>query len=400
MSVVTEDPEQDGARPPGAEAPAEDSPQPRPVRVGWVAGPRTLDRFARTLGPLAIGMLDELVHLTAICPEGIDTRQLPTPPIEIIPYSRRKWWMPTRKVAEPLAEKLSGGKLELLHALDADTAALTGHLARSLGICCVISCYSLRDARRLGKVGQQVAAVLAASRPILEQLRRRKVAPTERIRLLRPGVHRVRHANCFNDPQHSICIVMCGALDDFNAYGAALHSFAELTSRNYDCAFFIIGSGPAETRLRALSERLAVHHALTFADYQPGVQLPGIFKAADVYVAPVSRRDLDVHCLLAMAAGVPVLAASGGAGDFLHHGRTALLFKRGGQADLTMKLLGVVEDRAAARDLAESALRYLGENHSPAAMVFALADIYRQVAGSHPQPGHPQPPSRFHRDSG
>ena len=109
-------------------------------------------------------------------------------------------------------------------------------------------------------------------------------------------------------------------------------------------------------------------------------------KAADVYVSPVSRKSLDVQRLLAMAAGVPVLAATGGVGDFLHDAQTALLFAPGDSADLTTKLLGVVEDRAAARNLAEGGLQYLRENHSPTSMVVELAEAYRRMMEAKPQP--------------
>ena len=386
ISGVSEDLENSGARPGTAEGAGGDLAPARQIRVGWVAGTRTLERFGRTLRPLAIGLLDEFVRLTAICPEDTDTRQLPIPPIEVVACARRKWWTTTRKAAEPIAQRLRTAKLELLHALDADAAALTERLARILGIGWAVSCYGLDGARRLKKLGDHVAAVFAASVPILEELRRKKVAPPERLLLLRPGVHRVRHANCFNDPQHSISIVTCGVLDDFGAYATVLRSFAELRSRDYDCALFVIGTGPAETKLRALSASLGVHRDLTFADYQPGVQLPGILKAADVYVSPVSRKSLDVQRLLAMAAGVPVLAATGGVGDFLHDAQTALLFAPGDSADLTTKLLGVVDDRAAARNLAEGGLQYLRENHSPTSMVVELAEAYRRMMEAKPQP--------------
>ena len=364
-----------------AEQPRQDrlASSPRPLRVAWVAGQQTLDRFARVLRPLAIGMLDELVQLTAICPERADASSMPTPPVAVMPYATPRWWNRWTSLAHPLVEKLPADKLQLLHALDAGSAKLAAALAKRLGLPYIVSCHSLRDARRLDRRDHNVAAVVAASEPILAQLQRRKVARDDKLHLLRPGVHRVRHANCFNDPQRSISIVLCGALDDFDAYAAALRSLAELTAREYDCAFFIIGDGPAERRLRSLAERLAMHHQLTFAGPRPGPQLPGILKAADIYVSPVSRTDLDLHCLLAMAAGVPVLAPSGGAADFLRDGETATLFPRANATALTEKLVALLDDRPAARDLAESGLRYIRDHHSPAAMVFALAEIYRGI---------------------
>jgi glycosyltransferase involved in cell wall biosynthesis len=361
-----------------AAAAAEPAPGPPPIRVAWVAGPRTIDRFARTLRPLAIGLLDEVVHLAVVCPDGTETEVLPIPPIRTVGFARPKWWTSAVRLAETVAARLRPHKVQVLHALDADAAPLTARLAELIDRPYVLSAHALGDGRRVRHLRGPLAAVLAGSEPIGEALRRR--APADRtVHLLRPGVHQVRHATCFNDPQHSLSIVVSGPLDDRDAYMAALHSFAELLARHYDCAFFVIGAGPAEKALRAVADRLDLRRDLTFAEPKSAWQMAGLFKSADLYIAPAARDELDIDCLLAMAAGVPVLAAGGGAADFLRDGQTALLYARADAAELTMKLLGMLEDRAAARDLAEGALDYLRRHHSPAAMVAALADIYRRV---------------------
>ena len=87
-----------------------------------------------------------------------------------------------------------------------------------------------------------------------------------------------------------------------------------------------------------------------------------------------------MQSLLAMAAGVPVLAAAGkSANDFLRDGETAMGFTCGDYAELTVKLSAMLEDRASARALAENALEYIRRNHSAAANVTALASMYREV---------------------
>ena len=53
-----------------------------------------------------------------------------------------------------------------------------------------------------------------------------------------------------------------------------------------------------------------------------------------------------------------------------------MLFKKGQAEDLTAKLVSLLEDRVLARSLAENALAYLRENHSPANMVAEVARIY------------------------
>ena len=68
------------------------APTPKPVRVAWVAGPRTLEEYGHILQPLAVGLLDELVELVVFCPQGADVERLPSPPAQIVPYARLPRW--------------------------------------------------------------------------------------------------------------------------------------------------------------------------------------------------------------------------------------------------------------------------------------------------------------------
>ena len=361
-------------QPPAADAP------PGPLRAAWVAGPNTLDQYGRVLQPLAIGLMDELVDIMALCPEGADGRELPSPPVETISCGRTKWWRFYTRQLETLAEEIRSRKLHLLHALDADAWPLAAQLARLAGLNCIISSYSLDDARKLGHLHSPAAMVLAASQPVRAQLLARRVAPPQRVQLVRPGVYQGRRATCFLDPAYRVSIVAGGVMDDFAAFAAVIQCFAQLRAGPCDCVFFLLGNGRAEKHLRRLAEALGMRSELTFVDRQPLRLLPEIFKAADIYVSPVADRGVDMACLLAMAGGVPVLSAGQGGSDFLIDGQTAETFARGNAADLKGKLSAMLADHSRASALAEKALAHLRENHSPAGAVTAVAQVYRQVA--------------------
>jgi len=349
------------------------------MRVGWVAGERTLENFGRMLNPLAIGLMDELVELVVICPAGVDLGVFPSPPTEALRHGRLRWWGFETGAVESLSAELKSRKVQLLHALEAATVPLTRKLAAWSGLRYVVSSLGLGDGRRLRTLDDQVVAVLAGSGPVCSELRARRVAAVEKIQIVRPGVHHVDQAACFSDSGKSVSIVATGRMDDFAAFDAVLRSFAELRCRKYDCAFFMIGNGRAEKRLRAQAERLSLRKELTFIDRLPAVQMPDVFKAADLFISPTAGRQIDLLPLLAMAAGVPVLAAPDRSCDFLIDGRTATLFARGDAAELTMKLVALLDDKAAAREIADSALAHVREHHSPTDMVAAVARIYRQA---------------------
>ena len=159
-----------------------------------------------------------------------------------------------------------------------------------------------------------------------------------------------------------------------------LVAFAELRQTQRECVFFLIGNGRAEKSIRKLAEKLGLLGDLTFVDRTEPDELTGILRAADIFVSPAPSHRVDIGLLAAMAGGVPVLAAAGGAADFLIPDRTSLTFPAGDAAELTVKLEALLDDRAAARGLAENALAHLRENHSPARMIQQLAEFYRGIA--------------------
>jgi len=350
------------------------------MRVAWVAGANTLEEYGQVIQPLAVGLLDELVEITALCPQGQDTQELPSPPVEILSYVRRRWWRFGRSIIEELAEQLGRRKVQLLHALDAEAWPLAEELARRTGLKCIVSSYHLSDGRRLGHLREGAVAVVAASEPIRRQLLGHRVTPQDRIALVRPGVHLVGRATCFLNPGYRVSIVAGGPLDNFSLFDTVLRSFDDLIRRKRDCVFFVVGNGRVEGQLRLAAEKLGLRHELTFVDRQPLRLLPEMFKAADIYVAPVPNRGIDMPSLLAMAAGIPVLATGDGAADFFIDGKTMLRFKQGNSADLADKLASLMDDHAMAARLAESALEHLRIQHSPAGVVAALTSIYRKAA--------------------
>lgn len=359
-----------------AQETAETADSPAAVHVAWFVDHRTLGRYLRVLRPLAIGLADELVKITLVRegPGGDDDAL--EPGIETVHYQRRLFAPRARTVAE-LARKLSAGKIDLLHALDAASTRLTARVARSAGMKYVVSSHAVGDGASLGTLGGQCAALLASSTAIRNDLVEHHVSAAERIRLMQPGVYRVRSPACFCTSGRTVAIVAGGAMDTPAPWQAVLETFAELRLREYDCLFFIVGSGTGERRTRRLARQLDLLGRVTFIDEQVASQFGGIVKAADVYISAAPSRELDIRTLLAMANGSAVLAAHDTTGDFIVDGQTALVFTPGDQAELTTKLVAMLDDPQATRALAAVALAYVAEHHSPTASLGALSEVYR-----------------------
>jgi glycosyltransferase involved in cell wall biosynthesis len=352
------------------------SPSAGPIRVAWVAGRNTLLRYGRTLQTLAIGLMDEMTEILALCPPEADVHELPSPPVRILRCRYNRWWPGKR--CQTLGEELRKQDVALLHGLEGSALEFTRCLARAGNLPYVASCYSLGEAVGL-RLDEHERAVLAASKAIYDQLRVQVRTSPEHVHLVRPGVFRVGRSTCFEDPAHSAAIVVGGRLEDVAPFEAVLKAFRALRDRNYDCVFFLIGNGPAERALRKKAEDLHLLGELTFLDQMDTSQLAGIFKAADVYVSPRATGEIDFPSLLALAAGIPVLSAANRASDFLQDGQTAVFFRPGDADDLTVKLARLLDNHETAKALASHAVALLEHQHSPAAMIGQLAGIYRRA---------------------
>jgi len=363
-------------QPPGVNA----KPPPKPIHVALVAGPESLDRLGVVVRHMIVGLLDEAIRVSLVCPVSAGADHL-APPAEVVRYAPTRVPLLLRRSAHAVAHQIRPAGVGCLHALDAGALPLTRRLAAEANLDYLVGIDALR--RHVRPPDGRCRGVVAAAEPIRRRLGVQHALPEDQIHLIRPGIHAARQATCFADPQHTVAIVAAGRPASPAPFGAALNAFAELRAARRDCVFFLVGAGRAERPLRRLAQRLDLMGDLTFVDRSSAEQLTDILKAADVFIAPAPADRIDVELLSAMAGGVPALAGIAGQpqadqpNDFVIPDQTALTFAAGNAAELTVKLAALLDDRAAARRLAEAALDHLRQHHSPARNTKQLADLYR-----------------------
>lgn len=88
----------------------------------------------------------------------------------------------------------------------------------------------------------------------------------------------------------------------------------------------IFGDGPERRALERLRSRLGLEDAVTLAGARPRAALRDAYAAAHLFALPTQREAFGIAALEARCAGLPVVAMrASGVGDFLEHGRDALL---------------------------------------------------------------------------
>lgn len=154
---------------------------------------------------------------------------------------------------------------------------------------------------------------------------------------------------------------------------------AELVhARLPDAEFWIVGEGPdrqlVESRAAALDRRLRLFGAVRYAD------LPGIFAQASVFLLSSAYEGLPRVAIETMSAGVPLVSTDiSGMRDVVADGRTGRLVPRDAQR-LAEAVIGLIEDRRLAGEIAGRARRWTEDNFSFAAVAAKLIDSWEQAA--------------------
>lgn len=164
--------------------------------------------------------------------------------------------------------------------------------------------------------------------------------------------------------------VVLGFIGSFYAYEGLdilLKAMPAMLQANPDIRLLLVGGGPQEQQLKALSSALNISDKIIFTGRVPHEQVQKYYNLTDVLVYPRLRMRLTdlvtpLKPLEAMAQG-RLLAASdvGGHRELIVDGKTGILFEADNPAALASKVLGLIAApeswpalRAAARTFVET----------------------------------------------
>ncbi|MGQ0736160.1 MAG: glycosyltransferase [Acidobacteriota bacterium] len=113
---------------------------------------------------------------------------------------------------------------------------------------------------------------------------------------------------------NTVHVLSVGRLIERKGHHHLLRAFASLMGRLDDeVRLTLVGTGDAESALRALVDDLRLGDRVTFAGVVARERMPAIYRDADVFVLPSDREGMSIALLEALASGLPaVVTAHGG----------------------------------------------------------------------------------------
>ena len=131
-----------------------------------------------------------------------------------------------------------------------------------------------------------------------------------------------------------------------------------------DARIAIVGGGKLRGRLERQAAK-AAGGGILFAGFWPPERIAALLAAAAVFVLPSRQEGLGSILLEAMAAGVPIVAAStGGIPELVRDGSTGLLVPPRNPAALAAAVIRLLGDPALAARLAAAGLEFVRKQGS------------------------------------
>jgi glycosyltransferase involved in cell wall biosynthesis len=168
--------------------------------------------------------------------------------------------------------------------------------------------------------------------------------------------------------------VVCGVRAE-KGLDVLLQSFARIAAPGR--RLVIVGSGPLQSEIEALSSRLSLQ---SYCHFEPATNaVTDWLRAIDVFVLPSRSEALSNSLMEAMACGCAVIASdTGGNPELVSHDSTGLLFPSGDVEALASALARLADNPSLRASLGSRAASFIREHFTLAQAAQRMAAIYRE----------------------
>jgi glycosyltransferase involved in cell wall biosynthesis len=359
----------------------------RSLRPALIVSEHTVFEYSISLEHLLVGLADESIPVTMVCPPGCDMDTVVSGVVEVIRHPTFDLPLMGLLNRKELVEQLTRLKPDVLHCLCESRAGLTKKLARQLDLPYVLSVNSLqqrwksfvyqRQIHPLSISSNHCAKIIVPTKSIAANVAEVFPGFAERIEQINIGTFAAESTKCFSGPSRLPCMVIAhpfGHVDEFeNLFGALRH----LTIDGYEFMTVVIGSGRAEKQMRRLLAALGLLQIVTIVPrLKPWRSVVG---AGDIFIQPVAGSAFNPLLLEAMSVGAAIAACKGGVDDLVIEEKTAVVFDPLDEHSIIRCLQRLLDRRELARQIARGAQEYLRENHSVSNMISSTLRTYQEA---------------------
>jgi len=345
------------------------------IRPVLIASEGTLAEQSTFLRHLLVGLVDESISTTLICPPGYDVESIVPVPVTVLSHPLVDLPFARYFGAGYLALQLTKFRPTVLHSLSESRASLARRLAGRLELPYVQTVNSLMTRfSRIPLSPQWCRAIIAPTQTIAASVSKAYPRLAERVRQINVGTFIEEDTICFSDPSRLPSIILAQALQRVSDFECFFRVVKGLLADGYEFMVILMGSGPAEHGLRRLLERLGIFQAVTLVPILDPWR--SVLAAGDIFVQPQPMQAFNMFLLEAMSLGTAVAACQGGVDDLIVPDQTAAIFERDNEQSIRQVLTQLLDNHEVARRLAMAAQEHVRTYYSVSQMVSATLRTY------------------------
>ena len=345
------------------------------LRPVLIASQSTLTERSTFLRHLLVGLADESIATTLICPPGCDVESIVPTPVTVFTHPLVS--LPLMKYfgTDWLAGQLAKLRPTILHNLSESKASLTRRLAQRLDLPYIQMINSLpKRHSRISLSPQQCRALVAPAQTIAARIPSVYPRFADRVRQINMGSFIEEDTVCFSDPSQLPSIVLAQRLRRVSDFESFFNVVKSLLAEGQEFMVVLMGSGPAEHGLRRLLERLDISRAVIIVPILDPWR--SVVAAGDIFVQPKPLPTFSMFLLEAMSLGTAVAACRGGVDDLIVPDQTALVFEPDDEPGIHKALTQLLDQHDFARQLARSAQEHVRTHYSVSQMISATLKTY------------------------
>jgi len=349
------------------------------LRVLILAGRLGIDDDGWPLMPLVERLESRGASVQVLC---VDYKHEPENFGQIIekPMLKHRWlrWFCQRQLAgdDHLHQP------DLIHVVHDEMANVALPLAERWQIPYMISIdgYGIID-RGLRLSRRWCRSLIASSPELAQTLQKELGVPADLLSVIRPGIVMPETpARVFGSGRIPV-IGTAGRSMEVSGFHIFFEAAREVLAKDHDAEFMVALQGDDELDIRRLAQRMGIGDRVTVADFS--LLGPRYWKVLDLYCQPSIAPSAGRTLTLALAHEVPCIASRvPGLRELIQDGETGLIVPRAEPFPLAHAILKLLDEKAAARELARSAAASIRLRFDPEAEADHLVTLYRTLVSS------------------
>ncbi len=182
----------------------------------------------------------------------------------------------------------------------------------------------------------------------------------------------------YNIPPNVPVLLFVGRLDKEKNLDVVIRSLPKVLKVK-DAHLVLAGTGGLRAKLELMVEEMGISEKVTFTGFVPDEDLPNLYAAADISIAPGSAELQCIAALEAIATGLPLVAANAVAlPELVKEGKNGYLFTLGDRNSLADKLIKILSNPALARRMHRESLK-IAKTHDMNAVISKFEALYRKA---------------------